>query len=174
MCIRDSSHTLAAGVSGQGTCSGTCPSTLDSLLVRWTLDQCNASNQNNQYDYTELQPEYPSNGNCISVTAKNVYRSHGEHSCTPVLGSYSGDVGICIPAMDSCNPLLYNSDNAVKIEVTITPQEAGRLSKISFKEQSPLQWITTNGSTGVNNYNTKYLVRVYKDVYKRQICNISF
>ncbi|MBK7806470.1 MAG: hypothetical protein IPJ51_09245 [Saprospiraceae bacterium] len=157
------SHTLAAGVSGQGTCSGTCPSTLDSLLVRWTLDQCNASNQNNQYDYTELQPEYPSNGNCISVTAKNVYRSHGEHSCTPVLGSYTGDVGICIPAMDSCNPLLYNSDNAVKIEVTITPQEAGRLSKISFKEQSPLQWITTNGSTGVNNYNTKYLVRVYKN-----------
>jgi len=141
------SHLLNANVTGQSICSESCPTTLDSLLVRWTLDQCNASNQNNQYDYTELQPTYPSNGNCLNVSAKNVYRSHGEHSCTPVLGSYNGDVGICIPAMDSCDPNLYNPENAIKIEVTITPQEAGRLSKISFREQSPLQWITTNGST---------------------------
>ena len=157
------SHLLTGNVSGQAQCTGSCPTTLDSLLARWTLDQCNASNQNHQYDYSEFQPQYFSTGNCASITARNIYRSHGEHSCTPVLGSYNGDVGICVPAMDSCDPLQYNADNAIKIELTITPQEAGRLTKLSFREQSPLQWVTTNGSTGVNNYNTKYLVRVYKN-----------
>ena len=34
---------------------------------------------------------------------------------------------------------------------------------MSFIEQSPLDWITTNGATGVNNFNTKYLLKVYKN-----------
>ncbi|MBK9581733.1 MAG: hypothetical protein IPO48_07500 [Saprospiraceae bacterium] len=157
------SHTLEANVSGQSVCSNTCPSTLDSLLVVWSLDQCNASTQTQQNSYTEFIPTYPSNGNCTQIGATNVYRDQGEHSCTPVLGSYSGDIGMCVPAMESCDPSEYTPEHAVKFEVTLTPQEAGRITKLSFVEQSPLVWITTNGSTGPNNYNTKYLLRVYKN-----------
>ncbi|MBK8670922.1 MAG: hypothetical protein IPN89_16330 [Saprospiraceae bacterium] len=156
-------HTISPIVSGQSVCTPSCPATLDSLLVKWTLDQCNASNQTNQIDYSEFLPVYPSKGNCVAVTATNMYRKTGEHSCTPVLGSYTGDIGVCVPAMDSCDPLLYNPDQAVKVEVTITPQEAGRITKLSFREQSPLVWITTNGASGPNNYNTKYLLKVYKN-----------
>ncbi|MFN8337409.1 MAG: hypothetical protein U0T36_00135 [Saprospiraceae bacterium] len=156
-------HTLNATASGQAVCQNTCPSTLDSLLVVWDLDQCNASNQTQQNSYAEFTPSYPSNGNCTQVSASNMYRDLGEHSCTPVLGSYGGDVGVCVPAMDSCDPADYNPSHAIKVEVTLTPQEAGRITKLSFREQSPLIWITTNGSTGPNNYNTKYLLRVYKN-----------
>jgi len=37
-------HTISPIVSGQSVCTPSCPATLDSLLVKWTLDQCNASN----------------------------------------------------------------------------------------------------------------------------------
>ncbi|MBC7884221.1 MAG: hypothetical protein H7X99_02020 [Saprospiraceae bacterium] len=156
-------HLLKAIVSGQSECTPTCPGTLDSLLVNWSLDQCNANGQSNQNDYSELIPSFPSLGNCLDVSASNIYRLQGEHSCTPVLGSYSGDVGICIPAMDSCDPANYNPENAIRFEVTLTPSEAGRITGLSFNEQSPFNWMTTNGSKGPNNYNTKYLIRVYKN-----------
>ncbi|MFZ1751034.1 MAG: hypothetical protein WAU01_12610, partial [Saprospiraceae bacterium] len=156
-------HTLTASTSGASTCKPYCSPNVDSLLVRWTLDQCNASNQTNQNSYTEFLPTYPSKGNCTTITASNMYRSQGDHSCTPVIGSYSNDIGICVPAMDSCDPSTYDPNLAVKVEVTMTPKEAGRLTKLSFREQSPVTWITTNGSSGPNNINTKYLLRVYKN-----------
>ncbi len=156
-------HNIQTTVTGQAICRETCPATLDSLLVNWTLDQCNASNQNHQLDYSEFTPSYPSLGNCTSVSATNLFRLQGEHSCTPVNGSYAGDVGICVPAMNSCDPADYNSDNAIRFEVTLTPAEAGRITGFSFNEQSPFDWMTTNGSKGKNNYNTKYLIRVYKN-----------
>ena len=156
-------YTIVANTTGQATCKTSCPITLDSLLVRYTLDQCNAMGQANQDDYSEFLPTYPSLGNCTSVTATNVYRDRGDHSCTPVLGSVASDIGLCTPAQESCDPLDYDPINAVKFQITINPSEAGRLSKLTFREQSPLVWITTNGSSGVNNYNTKYLLRVYKN-----------
>ena len=155
--------TLNAAPSGQYLCTPACPSALDSLLVVWSLDQCDASSQTQQNSYTEFLPSYPSTGNCTSVSASNMYRTAGDHSCTPVLGSYSGDIGVCFMAMESCNPLDYNPDNAIKIEVTITPEQAGRITKLAFREQSPLIWLTTNGASGINNYNRKYLLRVYKN-----------
>jgi hypothetical protein len=155
--------TLNAAPSGQYLCTPACPSTLDSLLVVWSLDQCDASSQTQQNSYTEFLPSYPSTGNCTSVSASNMYRTAGDHSCTPVVGSYSGDIGVCVMAMESCNPLDYNPDNAIKIEVTITPEQAGRITKLAFREQSPLIWLTTNGASGINNYNRKYLLRVYKN-----------
>ncbi|MCB0660412.1 MAG: immunoglobulin domain-containing protein, partial [Saprospiraceae bacterium] len=158
-----SSFTLTASGSGQATCKNTCSVGTDSLLVKWTLDQCNAQGATNQDSYTEFIPEFPNTGNCTEVDAGNIYRDKGEHSCTPIIGSYPDDVGMCIPSMESCDPLDYDSDYAIKFSVSLTPSQIGRLSKLTFYEQSPFNWITTNGSTGINNYNTKYLIRVYKN-----------
>jgi hypothetical protein len=160
---QNSPFTINPIVSGQATCQQTCPSTLDSLLVSWTLDQCNANGFNNQLDYSEFLPTYGDDGNCQSVNATNVYRNGGDHSCTPIPNSYVGDIGMCVMAEESCNPNDYNPTYATKFEVTLSPQQAGRITKLTFKEQSPLNWITTNGATGVNNYNTKYQIRVYKN-----------
>ncbi len=156
-------YILTANVSGNSVCRENCSSDADSLLVRWSLDQCNANGLNNQLDYTEFLPEYPSQGNCSNIFATNIYKQKGDHSCTPVLGSYEGDIGMCIMAQESCDPANYEPDKAIKFEVTLTPAEAGRISGLSFREQSPLVWITTNGATGPNNYNNKYLLRVYKN-----------
>ena len=156
-------QTLTANVTGSSICKENCTANVDSLLVRWSLDQCNANGLNNQLDYTEFLPEYPSLGNCTNIYATNIYKQKGDHSCTPVLGSYDGDIGMCIMAQESCNPANYEPDKAIKFEVTLTPAEAGRITGMSFREQSPLVWITTNGATGPNNYNTKYLLRVYKN-----------
>ncbi|MEZ4911002.1 MAG: hypothetical protein R2774_09075 [Saprospiraceae bacterium] len=160
---KGSSFDLSAVGSGQAICKSTCSENTDSLLVNWTLDACNADGAANQYNYSEFVPTFPSNGNCTDVDASNIYRDNGDHSCTPVIGSYAGDGGMCIPSMESCDPSDYDASLAVKFSVTITPEQIGRLTKLTFREQSPLNWVTSNGSTGVNNYNTKYLIRVYKN-----------
>jgi hypothetical protein len=160
---QNSSYTILTSVSNQASCQQTCPPTLDSLLVNWTLDECNANGFNNQLDYSEFVPTYINNGNCQAVNASNVFRDGGDHSCTPIPNSYAGDIGMCVMAQESCDPNEYNPLYATKFEVTLTPQQAGRLTKLSFKEQSPLIWVTTNGATGTNNYNTKYLIRVFKN-----------
>ncbi|MEY3420650.1 MAG: hypothetical protein RIR48_935 [Bacteroidota bacterium] len=160
---KGSSATLQANVTGKAVCKQQCPKTLDSMLVRWTLDQCNASNQNNKDDYTEFVPEYVSKANCNSIFATNIFKPMGDHSCTPISGSYAGDVGMCVMAEESCDTLLYDNKKAIIFEVTMNPSEGGRITGLSFNEQSPFIWITTNGATGPNNYNTKYLIKVYKN-----------
>nr|HPQ21972.1 hypothetical protein [Saprospiraceae bacterium] len=152
--------TLESNVTGISSCAQACEVSENKLLVHWTLDQCNAQGQNNQNSYAEFLPEYPNNGSCISVNASNVYRDNGEHSCTY---SYNNTPGMCTPAMNSCDPEEYDDEFAIKFEVTINPEQSGGLSGLSFYEQSPKIWTTTNGSSGVNNYNTKYLIKVYKN-----------
>jgi hypothetical protein len=160
---KGASTTLNANATGRSVCKQECPKTLDSLLVRWTLDQCDASNQNNKEDFTEFIPNYPSKGNCTGIFATNIFKPVGDHSCTPIPNSYSGDVGMCVMAEESCDTSVYDSNKAIKFEVTVNPTEGGRITGLSFVEQSPINWITTNGASGVNNFNTKYLLKVYKN-----------
>ncbi len=153
-------HDLTANVSGESVCPSSCEESETELLVNWTLDQCNAQDQNNQNDYSEFVPDIVSFGSCVNVSASNVYRDQGEHSCTFV---GADNIGMCLPSEASCDPNDYDETLALKFEITVDPSEVGSISELSFYEQSPLIWTTTNGSSGVNNYNTKYQIRVYKN-----------
>ncbi|MBK9256010.1 MAG: hypothetical protein IPM42_11015 [Saprospiraceae bacterium] len=154
------SHTLSVNISGVAACQAECTEGTDSLLVLWDLNDCNANGQANQISYEEFTPVYPSAGNCVSVSASNVYRDQGEHSCA-LIGT--DGIGMCVSSMISCDPSQYNDLNAIKFQVTINPAQAGRISGLSFMEASPLDWMTLNGSKGINNYNTKFLIRIYKN-----------
>jgi hypothetical protein len=154
------SHVLTVPASGVGSCIAPCTAGTDALLVLWDLNACNANGQANQVSYEEFTPTYPAIGNCISVTASNVYREFGEHSCARI---GEDGVGMCVSSMTSCDPTHYNPANAIKFQVTLEPGATGKLSGLSFREVSPLIWRTTNGATGINNINTKYLIRVYKN-----------
>ncbi|MCO6464896.1 MAG: hypothetical protein J5I52_12190, partial [Saprospiraceae bacterium] len=162
MCLNDN-KTLNATAINPAECKTTCPSDLNSLLVVWSLDACDASTVTQSLSYAEFVPNYPSKGGCTDITASNVYRDRGDHSCIPVLSSYMGNIGMCVSSMESCDPADYDPANAVKFEVTMTPAEAGRITKLTFNTMSPINWLTTNGSTGPNNYSDKLLIRVYKN-----------
>ncbi|MBK8624339.1 MAG: hypothetical protein IPN86_01785 [Saprospiraceae bacterium] len=155
-CLGESTE-LTTTVSGNTFCSDDCNNI---LLVNWSLDQCNSEGFANQNDYSEFIPNIISMGSLNMVTATNVTRDRGDHSCTP---DGTGGIGLCIGSLSSCDPNQYDPINALRFNITISPNELGKLTKLTFREQSPLNWLTTNGSSGVNNYNEKYLIRVYKD-----------
>lgn len=147
---------MTANVTGKTSCDKDCK---DSLLLIWTLDQCNAEGLANQLNYSEFLPSKISVGGLISVEGTNVFRNRGDHSCTP---DGTGGIGICFGVLESCDPNQYNPQNALRFSVTLNPK-TGRLTKLTFREQSPLNWVTTNGASGINNYNQKYLIRAYKN-----------
>ncbi|MBK8516923.1 MAG: T9SS type A sorting domain-containing protein [Saprospiraceae bacterium] len=148
---------LKANVSGTTFCEKDCK---DELLLKWTLDQCNAEGLANQLSYSEFVSTDVAKGGLWSVSSTIASRNRGDHSCT---FDGNGGTAICFSAMESCDPNQYNPINALRFSITLKPNEVGKLSKLTFREQSPLNWITTNGSTGINNYNQKYLIRVFKD-----------
>ncbi|MFZ1704925.1 MAG: hypothetical protein WAT79_11310, partial [Saprospiraceae bacterium] len=150
---------IIAQVSGRSICRGSCNADSSKFLLQWDFNDCNAIDHENQLDYSEFSPDYILDGSCLDIQASNATRQLGSHSCTPS----SENIGICFPAFDQCDPIHYNPVNALKFSVHINPEKTSRLTKLSFLEQSPLLWQTTDGNTGINNYNTKFLVKIYKD-----------
>ncbi len=130
-------------------------------LVRWNFENCYSNfGDGSNYDYSEFTPNYPNSGGCNNVSATNVWRDNGEHSCTP---GYNSSTAICVGTQSSCSPSNYDPGFALKFNVTVTPSTIGKLTKLTFREKAPtyFQWI--GGDSGLNNYPTKYLIRVRKN-----------
>lgn len=148
---------------------GICPSS--QILAKWDLESCDGGSSAAALDYSELTAATFSQA-CTAVSATNVYRANGGHSCSPSLNG----VGMCFQGMESCNPATYNSADALKFEITIDPEFDGQLSGLTFNQKAPLVGIFTNGTTFSNNYPQKYLIRVYKNnalIYSQNDLNTS-
>ena len=130
----------------------------DELIASWDLEACYSnSGDGSNYDYSEFTA-VTNDANCTSVTATNVMRMEGAHSCTP------GQEGkaMCIGTQSSCDANDLNENYAVKFSVTINPDESGKLSSLSFYEKAPTHYDWIGGASGQNNYPTKYLLKVKK------------
>ncbi len=132
----------------------------EQVVAYWNLDACvsNSSNGTNS-DYSEFTAQVTNNSS-FTTSATNVRRDLGNHSCTPGVGD---SPAMCIGTQASCSASDYNSDWAVKFDVTIDPAQDGQLTGLSFYEKAPLNYDWIGGSSGPNNYPTKYLLRVKKD-----------
>ncbi len=139
--------------------------TQESSVLYYSLDDCKSSN------YDLFIPEYPSPLECAEFNASILYRANEElnrHSCTP---GVNGGVGLCVSSVDDCNYLAGDEKSTI-IEVVVNPsdQEAIQLTSLKFYERAPqeFQWIV--GTEGLNNYPTRYAVRVLKngqEIYRR-------
>ncbi|MFK7907425.1 MAG: DUF11 domain-containing protein, partial [Chitinophagales bacterium] len=129
-------------------------------LVKWNMESCDSNTGGSNADYSEFTPNYPNNGGYSSVTATNLWRDTGNHSCTP---GYNGNIGMCIGTQSSCSVSDYDPSWALKFEVTLNPSEIGQLTNLRFYEKAPLNYDWIGGDSGLNNYTTKYLIRVYKN-----------
>jgi len=130
----------------------------ESSVLYYSLDDCQSSN------YDLFTPEYPSPLECAELDASIVYRANEElnrHSCTP---GVDGGVGLCVSSVDDCNYLAGDEKSTI-IDLVVVPgdQEAIQLTSLRFYERAPeqFQWIV--GTEGLNNYPTRYAVRVLKN-----------
>jgi predicted transcriptional regulator len=160
ICKGDSTVLVASGNSSV-ECPGECKVVEPLVLSYWNLDACHSvMNLGTHMDYSEFSP-IVNNGTCTNVTAGNVHRlNNNKHSCTP--GS-DGSIGMCIGSQKTCNPSKIDFSQALRFQITLNPAQSGQITGLQFYEQSPenYQWI--GGQTGLNNYATKYLIRVSKN-----------
>ncbi len=160
-----SGTTLTASVIAAPTCSAQCA--LQPVeMIRYDMNNCYAYAAAGEHAvYSEFTSTYPNSPGCTSVTGSTLSTGGTTHSCTTDNGGQVGDA-LCIPASTSCS-WSDNSANALRFNVTMDPFTAGAITGISFLHLAPQTYIFSNtgaqGSSGVNNYPTKYGIRVIKN-----------
>lgn len=127
-------------------------------IVEWNLDACSASNT-----YEEFTPSFPNGyaGN-NSLTATNWSRINGGHSCSPSRNGIGK--AACVPPSTTCS-FVDNDDYATRFSVTVTPQSGSsfKMTQLSFWENSPVNFSQIGGNTGLNDYATRYGLRILKN-----------
>ena len=135
----------------------------DVVIAYWDLEDCESNSGNgSNNDYNEFAPTTTTPNGCGGNTmASNVFRDNGSHSCTP---GVNGSVGMCVGTRSSCD-FINDDEYALRFEVTIKPGSNGTatLSGLSFFEKAPTHYEWIGGSSGSNNYPTKYGIRVTVD-----------
>lgn len=146
-------------------------STSTSTLT-YNMNGCNAQNAGTGgSDYSELVGRADNSSSCTSLSGSNIYRNdpvNNPHSCTP---GPDGSAAICVSSSSACT-YTANSNLAVRFDVTVTPgpNGVGSLSSLSFYEAAPVNFTWINGTSGPNNYPTRYGIRVMKngsEVYRQ-------
>jgi hypothetical protein len=140
--------------------------TMQSQAV-FDLNACYSNTANNSgADYSEFTAEITNGAACamLEIVGGNLYRDNPEvnrHSCTP---GVNDSPGMCVTNDPDC---AYNpgSEQSVKIDVQIIPgiSGVGRLSSLSFYEQSIPEFVWIGGNSGPNDYPTFFAVRVLKN-----------
>ncbi len=137
------------------------------------MDACTAFfNSNSPADYSEFTGDINNgpNGPTYSVVGGNIYRPNPQvntHSCTPGVNNSA----ICVSSQDDCTHT-SGSDKAIQFDIQVVPGSngTGAISCLSFYEAAPQVFNWNSGSSGINNYPTKYGVRVTVngvEVYKQ-------
>ncbi len=133
----------------------------------FNMENCEADIETSQdCSYEEFTATIDNSAGCatLEVFGGHLYRDNptvNKHSCTE---GVQQSTAMCVSSYNSCayDP---NTDYPVKIDVLVTPGLSGmaNLSGIEFFEKAPEEFSWINGSSGPNNYPTKYAIRVLKD-----------
>jgi len=141
-----------------------CSSTVDctaKTLVFYDMDACTSfsSNGSNQ-DFSEFTPSFPNSGDCVNVTASNLFNQVNGHSC--VEGANGSIAGICIRG-DHDDHFDSDDDDALRFSITVSPSTVGKLTELSFFQLSPTHFQHLSGGSGSNNFLRRFGVRILKD-----------
>lgn len=135
----------------------------EGCLVNYNFDACESFINVGADDYSEFVAEYPVAPSCATISASSFQRinpTDNRHSCTEGL---DGTAAICISSDDSCD---YNpdSDKSGRIIMSISADTGSELvlSSLSFSQAAPQMYQWSN-SSGLNNYPTKFGVRIMQD-----------
>ena len=137
-------------------------------IVHYNFEACVSYMHNGtNMDYSEFTPAYPNLLSCADVTANFAYRSppqENKHSCTP---GVNNSVAMCISSYDDCS-FSADRDEALIFEITIVPgmDSIFQMTSLEFYQKAPLNYNWIDGPSGLNNYPTKYGIRILKNDFE--------
>lgn len=137
-----------------------------SSTLTYNLDACDAFVLAGTIrDYSEFIGESVNDPSCSQLSAiSTIYRDNPDvntHSCTP---GVNDSKAMCVNSVEACT-YQPESDKAIKFDIMVTPGPSGtgNISSLSFFEQAPTNYNWISGPIGLNNYPTKYGIRVFKN-----------
>ncbi len=166
--VNDETYTEQGSYVQNFTTSEGCDSFLTvnvlvvSEIVNYDFNDCRATGGNGQTaDYGEFEPTYP-NPICVDVLASNAYREEplvNRHSCVQ---GQDGEA-MCISAVTDCESI-SSEDKALIIELFIDGQDGPvQLESFSFVHNAPSSFDWIGGSSGPNNWPSRYIIEIYVD-----------
>ena len=131
--------------------------------VHFSLDHCQSylSNQSNQ-DYSEFTSTINIAGDqdCMNLSSTILSRNNPQtnsHSCT---AGVFDTPAMCVGVNKDCE-YEADSDQAVRFSVSVDPLLGNsRIDHLEFYELAPTHWAFLHGDTGLNDYPTRYALRV--------------
>jgi len=160
------SLTITPTITNQSICELDCDLVGNELIANYDMNDCTAfSNNGSAYSYDEFESAQ-TNLNCAAIITSKIYRFNGRHSCTDDHATQNGGDAICVGVPDLPN-FEAGHEKAIRFDVTVNPDSGyAGLTGLSFKELAPENYAwTAEGfpdNTGVNNYPTKFGIRVLK------------
>ena len=160
------SITLSPNVGNQSDCKIFCPANGTELIAQYDMDDCAAfSNDNSTNVYTEFDAAI-NNLNCAQISTSKIYKFQGKHSCTDDPTTQNPGDAICIGTPD-INNFVANHRKSIRFDVTVNPTDGhAGLTGLSFLEVAPEEYLWSAEelptNTGINNYPTKFGIRVLK------------
>jgi len=135
-------------------------------FASFSLDACLSDTQTgSSSDYTEFSGSVNNDSECTTYEIiGNVNRTNSTintHSCTP---GVNGSVAMCVSSWPFCD-FEDDNDRAVRFSVNLSPtiNGQGALSSLSFYEKAPINYEWIDGPSGINNFPTRYGIRVLKN-----------
>lgn len=158
--------TISPNVGNQSDCEIFCAATGSDLIAQYDMNDCAAfTNDNSTYVYTEFDAAINSL-NCAQISTSKIYRFQGKHSCTDDHATQTSGDAVCV-GMPDINTFVANHRKSVRFDVTVDPTNGhAGLTGLSFRELAPENYLWSaeglQNNTGVNNYPTKFGIRVLK------------
>ena len=141
-------------------------SSIENSTALFGLESCDSDTATGtNEDYSEFTGAVNNSSECTTFEiVEGVHRtdpSTNPHSCTP---GVNGSVAMCVSPLPSCD-FMDDNNHAIRFSVNVTPATTGQsgLNSLSFYEKAPITYEWINGASGINNFPTRYGIRVLKD-----------
>jgi cysteine-rich repeat protein len=136
--------------------------------VTWDLDACwSFSSDGTSSDYSDFDPVVLDVCDGTQVTATNLYRQQGQHSCTDDPAGNPGDA-MCIGGDYHATHFTPDDDLALRWDVTVDATTSPSvLDGLSFLQKAPHTYVWSQAgfgtNSGPNNPPAKFGLRVLRD-----------
>jgi hypothetical protein len=175
--INGQSYSLPGKFTTKLTTTNGCDSTLNIIIlpcdqnIWYDLEKCDALTPEKSMVFDEFVPFYSKTLDCGTIYATNIYRDNpqiNKHSCTP---GYKNSVAMCVSASLSCN-FAPSSVTPIVFNFVVSPETGNRIqfNHLIFQQLSPQNYDWIAGPKGLNNYPTKYGLKIFKnniEIYRK-------
>ena len=145
--------------------------------IIYDFEKCNALVPANSMVYTEFIANTLKPLDCGKINAQHIYRDNpqiNKHSCTP---GFNNSIAMCVSASESCS---FSEATAapIVINITLIPDSGSEIKSnhVVFQQKAPISFDWIAGPSGLNNYPTKYAIKIFKDsleVFSREDINTT-